>query len=377
MVLDNGIVIALESGIIKGAQKIVVYGPEGIGKTTFASRFPNPVFIDTEGSTKHIDVKRLPKPTSWMRLLETITYVKNNSKICDTLVIDTADWAERLCVDHICDKAQKTGIEDFGYGKGYVYLAEEFGKLLNALTELIESGINVVLVAHAQMRKFDLPEETGSFDRWELKLGKKTAPLVKEWADMVLFANYRITIVNVDGQGTEKGRNKAQGGKRVMHTTHHPCWDAKNRHGLAEELPFDYGGIAHCFTSEKQTAMQEAATREQLQDAQASEEKEFQDWLNKEPAPNPEQETKQKSESLPASALPTQPSDGIPKALADLMNGAGVTVAEIQAVVAKKGYYPVDTPISKYDPKFINGVLVSAWPQVKDAIMTMRGEQTA
>ena len=85
-------------GKIAGAKKTVIYGPEGIGKSTFATKFPDPVFIDTEGSTKEMDVARLPRPTSWTMLLEEIDYVKNNPGECGTLVIDTVDWAEPMCV---------------------------------------------------------------------------------------------------------------------------------------------------------------------------------------------------------------------------------------------------------------------------------------
>ena len=87
---------------------------------------------------------------------------------------------------------------------------------------MIEVGINVVLTAHMQMRKFELPNEGGSFDRYELKLGKKTssqtAPLVKEWADMLLFANYKTIVIAQDKDGK---KCKAAGGERVMYTTHH------------------------------------------------------------------------------------------------------------------------------------------------------------
>ena len=91
--------------IIKGkipcAKKVLVYGPEGIGKSTFASRFPDPLFIDTEGSTKEMDVSRTPTPSSWTMLFEQLTYVKQHPDICRTLVIDTLDWAEQMCVEHI------------------------------------------------------------------------------------------------------------------------------------------------------------------------------------------------------------------------------------------------------------------------------------
>lgn len=354
-------------GIIPGAQKCVIYGPEGIGKSTFAAQFPNPVFIDTEGSTKHMDVARTPKPSSWTMLLEQVRYFRDNPGQCSTLVIDTADWAEQLCVEHVCAKTNppKNGIEDFGYGKGYVYLAEEFGRLLNILTELIDRGIHVVLTAHAKMRKFDQPEELGSYDRWEMKLGKNTAPLLKEWADMVLFAKYKIHVVNVDDQGAQKGKNKAQGGQRVMMTSHNPSWDAKNRHGLPEELPFDYAKIAHCFTASASATKYSVAelANEMLLTSHPTA-----DQANP-ITPTPKTEEQKYTGSFPPSSqdpIRARPplDDGIPQALRDLMTKDMVTEQELQEAVAKRGYYPADTPIRNYDPTFIQGVLIGAWPQI-------------
>lgn len=360
-------------GIIPSAQKVVVYGPEGIGKSTFAAQFPSPVFIDTEGSTKHMDVSRAPKPSSWTMLLEQVRYFRDNPGQCGTLVIDTADWAEQLCVSHVCSKSQppKNGIEDFGYGKGYVYLAEEFGRLLNILEEVVGRGIHVVLTAHAQMRKFEQPEEMGSYDRWEMKLGKKTAPLVKEWADMVLFAKYKIHVVNVDDQGAQKGKNKAQGGQRVMMTSHTPSWDAKNRHGLREELPFVYSEVAHCFTigtppaSPPAPPIQPASPPAQEPAAQAgSSDTPVQMKLD----PPKKEEQKYTGSFPPTAENPIRaqpPLDGeIPQALRDLMQKDLVTEDELQEAIAKRGYYPVDTPIRNYDPEFIQGVLIAAWPQI-------------
>ena len=199
-------------GKIPCAKKVVVYGPEGIGKSTFASKFPDPVFIDTEGSTKDMDVARLPRPSSWEMLLEEIDYVKNHPEEFKTLVIDTVDWAEQLCVNYICSKHGKSGIEDFGYGNGYVYTKEEFGRFLNQLEDVVEKGVHVVLTAHAQIRKFEQPDEMGAYDRYELKLGKKTqsqtSPLVKEWSDMLLFAKYKTYSVAADDKGK---KHKAQG----------------------------------------------------------------------------------------------------------------------------------------------------------------------
>ncbi len=89
----------ISSGLINTAQKVVIYGAEGIGKTTFASKFPEPLFIDTEGSTKRLDVRRFDAPSSWAMLLEQVDYVKHHPELCSSLVIDTADWAEKARVD--------------------------------------------------------------------------------------------------------------------------------------------------------------------------------------------------------------------------------------------------------------------------------------
>ncbi|HWQ42796.1 MAG TPA: ATP-binding protein [Desulfosporosinus sp.] len=379
----------ISRGKIARAQKVAVYGPEGIGKSTFASLFPNPIFIDTEGSTLHMDVSRTPKPSSFTMILEQVNYFKANPHLLDTLVIDTGDWTEQLCMTEICAKAQKKGIEDFGYGKGYTYLAEEFGRLLNSLEELVELGVNVVITAHAQMRKFEQPDEMGSYDRWEMKLQKKTAPLVKEWADMVLFANFKTYVVNVDSQGAAKGKNKAQGGKRVMYTTHHSCWDAKNRHDLKEELPFDFKEIAHCIPVRGSASPQPMKTEPDKKPVEQStstpEVKDTEPQTQTEAPTKVEVEQSQKvevlvdnyQEALGAKEQLEQPTidlTGVPKPLADLMTANSVTVQEIQQVVASRGYYPESTPIANYDPNFVSGVLVGAWTQVFGMIEKFRDD---
>ncbi len=327
----------ITTGKVPTAKKAVIYGPEGIGKSSLAARFPNPLFIDTEGSTKELDIARLPAPTSWEMLKQEIEFVKQN-RPCATLIIDTVDWAEALCIDSICVKHGKNGIEDFGYGNGYVYEKEEFGRFLNSLNNIVENcGINVVLTAHAILRKFEQPDELGSYDRWELKLGKKTtnliAPLVKEWADIVLFANYKTLSVAVDKDGK---KHKAQGGKRVMYTQHHPCWDAKNRYGLPDEIPMDYEQIRFIFEG----------TTAPVQPAPA-------------PVPVPVQPVPE--------PIPTA-DNGIPQALSDLMAASGITEEKIRKAVAMKGYFPEEMPISAYPADFVNGVLIGAWQQIVDFI---------
>lgn len=329
------------SGWQPSAYKVVIYGPEGIGKSTFASQFPEPVFIDTEGSTKFMDVRRFKPPQSWTELLSQVQYTRDTPGLCRTLVVDTADWAEQLCMAHICAGKQLQGIEDLGYGKGYVYLAEAFGKLLNLLEEVVGKGVHVAVTAHAAMRKFEQPDELGAYDRWELKLQKKTAPLLKEWADLLLFANYKTISVAVDKQGT---RHKAQGGKRVMYATHHPCWDAKNRFNLPDELPFSFEAIAPVLFPAEATP----------KTAQT-------------PPPPP----------APAPDTPPGPPAGagsdVPAVLRPLMEKDGVLEAEVRDVIAQKGYYTADTPWRvMLESGFVDGWVVPFWDKIAEMVQAER-----
>ncbi len=408
-------------GKIPGAYKIGVYGVEGIGKTTFAARFPDPLFIDTENGTAQMDVKRLPRPDAWVELLSEVEWVYSHPDCCKTLVLDTADWAERLCIEAVCAQHQVDGIEAFNYGKGYVYAQEEFGRLLDKLELVRKLGIHIVIVSHAMMRKFEQPEETGAYDRWELKLSKKIAPMVREWVDALVFVNYKVLVINVDGKGATKGKNKIQGGKRVMYTTHHACWDAKNRFGWPEEAEFSYEVIRGVIEGEG-THGADAPTPLSSQPAAVP------------PSPQgeglgtPKQETpKQESPSALARAVEraatgteksvtaaagtssvtpqggATPSStrsesfraegkaeeasaadvgamyaGLPPALAKMMAEAQVTPNEVRYVIAQKGIYPADTPwaVIIQNKDFMQGWLLhpQVWPKVVEAVRGNREE---
>lgn len=333
----------ITSGVLNRPQKVVVYGPEGIGKSTFASRFPEPLFLDIEDSTSQLDVKRIQGINSWEMLLSLISQI-NQERPCKTVVVDTADWAEKLCIQHVCAVNKKNSIEDFGYGSGYVKLLEEFAKLLEALNLSVKAGINVVLNAHAQIRKFEQPDEMGAYDRWELKLNKKTtaqtAAVVKEWADALLFVNYKTMVVD------NNGKKKGVGGKRVMYTQHASTWDAKNRWGLPMEVPFEFASIAKFIPGSEDPEALEPAAAVQQKAPEVSE-----------PQP-PKTAT---AEEMIAS----DPRQTTIHKVFDLLKTEGVTEDKVRKAVAAKGYYPEDVSIMDYDPSFLEGVVLGAWPQLK------------
>lgn len=343
----------ITSGKVPKAQKVVLYGVEGIGKSTFSSQFPNPLFIDTEDSTLHMNVQRFDKPTSWTMLLQQVEFVKQN-KPCQTLVIDTIDWAEEICKRHLMAQGKWTDSSN-DYGAKYIALSKEFGNLLNKLSDVIDQGIHVVVTAHAWLRKKEEPDEMGAYDRYELKLEKKTAPLVKEWADMVLFANYK-TIVITDSKTNSK---KATGGQRMMFTTHRPAWDAKNRMGLADELPFDYSQIAQVI-NEATAAVSAPIPTPPAPPVQ--------------PEPQPITDTpvvppiEQPAPNL-APERNMEVSPHIPQSIGDLMRLDHVTNEEIMAIIHVGGFMPMDTPVENV-PSDLWDYLVTNWSAAMNLLNT-------
>ena len=230
--------------IIKGkqqrAQRVVIYGVESVGKSTFAAQFPKPLFLDIEGGTAHLDVDRVDID-SWKQLGECIAeVVKTDYR---TVVIDSADWAERLAVEDLLATNKKQSVEDFGFGKGWIMTAEKVSRFLGALDRLIDAGKNVVVIAHSKVQRVEPPDILAAYDRYELKLSKQSSPLVKEWADELWFFRFKTKAVTNDG-----GKAKGIGGKeRVIFTTHSAAYDAKTRSGLPDEIPMEWDAVAHLF----------------------------------------------------------------------------------------------------------------------------------
>lgn len=373
----------INTGVVKTPLKVIIYGTEGVGKTTLASKFPKPLFIDAENGSGALNVARYPYPTSWQMLMSEVQEFLNNPQGYKTLVIDSIDWAEAKAIEMICAGMKVNGIEDIGWSKGYTYLNEEMGRLLNLLTEVINRGVNVVLIAHMVIRTITKPEETGSYDRYELKLKQakngNNCQLVKEWADLILFCNYREFLV----ADKTTGKKKATGGKeRIMYTEHAATWDAKNRFGLPEVLPLDFEPIAHLFSDKYEVKATEQIKEQQPQHIETNTVTTAQQTK---PVEQPNSEVNNWTTntdthlSIDSTWKPTPYTAEeeaimaeLPKALTDLMKSKQVHPSEIQHAVSIKGYFTKDTPIKNYDPEFIQGCLIGAWPAVMELIQTDR-----
>ena len=359
-------------GPVKSAIKVGIYGPEGVGKTTFASNFPGVVYIDTEGSTKHMDVARFDPPAELGDVLEQLNWVLGNAEQVGTIVIDTVDWLEKLIFQAVCAEKKIQNIEDIGYGKGYVYAKQKMQQILELLDAIVARGVHVVMVCHSMIRKFEQPDEMGSYDRYMLKLNEKNiAPIVKEWVDMMLFVNYRTDIVTDPDGKTKKGKG---GQKRIMYANHSACWDAKNRFCLPDEMPFDFAQVADLFGDAPPVEAKEIEPpKPEPKPAKKPAEKAEVEVTDKLPA------SAKKPQKAPGAKMPRPDSmksddpekDALLERLWDLMLEAYLLDPSIiQAVCSDKGYYDIAVLIRDYDKDFIEGCLIEAWETVRGLAQT-------
>ena len=220
-------------GKIAAPIKALVYGVEGVGKSTLGAGLPDPLFICAESGTEQLDVARLPEPRAWSEVLQALDELAAGGHGYQSLVVDTLDWLEPLVWEHLCRKHKWPSIEAPGYGKGYVEALSEWRDLLRRLDLVRAQGMHVLLLGHSTVRRVS-PPDLEPFDRYSLKINEKAAALVREWSDAVLFAQYEVA--------TSKGKQDRVAraystGERVLRTTYSASWDAKNRWGLPETVP--------------------------------------------------------------------------------------------------------------------------------------------
>ena len=220
--------------------RVVLYGTEGVGKTTFGTQVEKPLFISTERGTDGFEVPRVNCKT-WPDVKEVLNYLATENHDYKSLVIDTLDWAEDKLIDDMCSQAGVDSIGAFGHGKGYQALDGSIRKFLSGLDYLVEKGIAIYLLAHAKIERFNDPELDEPLDRWQMKCQKRTIPFYKEWADAVLFINHDRMVI--DG--------KAKGGyTRKIWATHTAARDAKNRYNIYEPIEADFNTLNSYFKGE-------------------------------------------------------------------------------------------------------------------------------
>lgn len=229
--------------------RILIYGTEGIGKTSFGSNADRPIFLPTErGLSGHPDVQRFPLATSFQQVLVYLGELATEDHDRKTLVVDSVDWLEPLIWKQVCEENKKENIEDVGggYGKGYNFALDLWAQYLQCLDYLNEERkMTIIQIAHAQIKRYENPE-TAPYDRYGIKLqdGKSCSASAKllEYSDIVLFANYQVTVIKEEKHFNKERKRAVGSDERILYTQERPAYKAKNRYGLPEEIPFDKNG---------------------------------------------------------------------------------------------------------------------------------------
>ena len=244
--------MSLLSQVRKGRKvaprRVLLYGVQGIGKTTWGASAPNAIILPTEEGSNDIDCAALPLVTSFEQAIAALSELYSEQHNYQTLVVDSLDWLETLIWAKVCRAKCVSSIEECGYGKGYVFALEYWRQFLDGLGALREArGMSIILIAHAKIEKFQNPE-TDDYDRYMPRLHKAAAHVLQEWCDEVLFATYKVYVKNSE-QGFGRTVAKGVGGTdRIIRTTERPAAMAKNRLNLPDELPLIWDAYAQYLT---------------------------------------------------------------------------------------------------------------------------------
>jgi hypothetical protein len=236
----------ITTGRVESPWRWLIVGTEGVGKTTFASTCPAPLFLAVEAGTNELDVARVEELHTYASVRDAIAALTVDAQGYQTIVVDTVDALEALIVEHLCAENKWRDIEAAGYGKGYVAVQHEMRALLGSVERMQRSsGVNVLLVGHAAAKRY-APPDSEPYERYDLKMHEKCSALMREWVDCVFFAQHEVVVRELKNESKRRGFST---GERVIRTTETAAWRAKNRYGLPETMRLDAGTCAEILSA--------------------------------------------------------------------------------------------------------------------------------
>lgn len=242
--------------------RLVIYGPHKIGKSTFASKMPSPIFLPTEEGLDEIDTSSYPISRTYTQFLEYFDDVFLNGSEYKTLVIDSLDWLEKLIHSHLCEQYNQKAIVDntkgsaFSFNRGYTLAEDEFRKLLQKLDDLrSRRGMAIVFLGHCQVKRFDSPL-VASYDRYQLDVHKGVESAICEWATGIFFVNHQEIVEKEEvARGKTIGKG-ASTGERILYTEKRPAFEAGNRYGMPAEMPFEWDVVSNAIRAGMKSNME-------------------------------------------------------------------------------------------------------------------------
>ncbi len=229
----------ITKGKVERPPRVVIYGFEGVGKSTTAAGAPNAFFIDANRGSGKLNVERV-EPESWAETFEWLEAVEHGHVKCDNVALDVLSDFENMSHAHLFPGSSISKYEG-GYGKGDDVALMEWRRLLSQVERVWLRGKGIIFVAHAQVKKFEDPTGPG-YERFELACRKNVAALLKGWSDYVFFARESVTTVGEKGKPTRATTT----GERWLYTKRTPAYDAKAR-GTAlfpDKIPMSWDAFA-------------------------------------------------------------------------------------------------------------------------------------
>lgn len=219
----------IENSINK--QIFMVYGRPKIGKSTFCSQFPSPLFLATEPGLNHLECYRVIV-NSWDKFLEACGDIAKGGHKFQTIVIDTFDNLIDLCAEWVCKEKGIEHVADLPMGKGYGFVNTHIRQKINKLAQL---GYAVILVSHCDL--VEVETKTKKFNKYTISVSGRNKGFALGLPDYILF----IDSIIKDNEEV-----------RLIRTKPSMYWDAGDRSNkLPAELPLSFTELAKYFKQEE------------------------------------------------------------------------------------------------------------------------------
>lgn len=233
-------------------RRVMIYGPDGVGKSTWASQAPNPLFVQTEDGLSGLKgIKCLPRCRDVKTFGEQMTALLDVDPFpFETLVVDSLTGLEPIAQERAlqlynAEHKPVDSYESIPYGKGQQFSLKAWKRILDLLERFnIEKNVTIVLIGHAQIIKFSDPTSE-SYDRYGPKLEKEVSAAVREWCDEYLFATHKIYTTS-EGTGFRERKKASNGADRVLKTFGAGAFLAKRRINMPDEIPMTWAAYQQC-----------------------------------------------------------------------------------------------------------------------------------